>query len=574
MPVLSFDDAQSVRSGLSTLQKSKLSNDSVFQLLTRSGKNYAFHAPLVVHVGQSLDEAIKDAFERDEAGFQSPPSSPRPSCTSSHLTPPSDADSMDVPRDILFPPPPPIESPLTGVHGEPPPPIDVPQAADADSDHGAVDPPNDMGWESEGACASEYGSSLSCTGASEYASELEADAAPPSLDTPPLLSKKRRRNWAASDKHAKKGRLQRKRKAHAEARGPTTMRAPTYREAPTALRTQIKSESTTLACSTGFTGLRSGALKPRTVWTLPQLRKEGHRVLEWDGEKPVVLLDDKNQIVAVLVGKPLAKPGKLNDWGQVISGLEKAIAELQESCTLQQGDKIHRRGPHPAKAFGVSHGGGQTHPKVLDLNTAANEAAFEKFSKNPSVKRVAGFGSSAFSYYGPKMFARYCGYFSRLRANNAALVWPFDNSVFPTTTVNFGPNATCYDHLDYANAAAGWCSITSAGSYDPRHGGHLILFDIKTVVQFPPGATILIPSSVWRHGNTPIQPGETRVGMTQYAAGGLFRWVDNGFMRAKDTSEEAQARMRAEAPTRFNSLLKLYSTLESLVSDRISVFGK
>lgn len=64
--------------------------------------------------------------------------------------------------------------------------------------------------------------------------------------------------------------------------------------------------------------------------------------------------------MAVLVGRPMAKPGKPDDWHEVVAGLEAAIDKLQRSCTLTKKDKNHRRGPHPAKACGVSHGGGQT----------------------------------------------------------------------------------------------------------------------------------------------------------------------------------------------------------------------
>ncbi|KAF7968247.1 hypothetical protein HWV62_31539 [Athelia sp. TMB] len=158
------------------------------------------------------------------------------------------------------------------------------------------------------------------------------------------------------------------------------------------------------------------------------------------------------------------------------------------------------------------------------------------------------------------MYSRYCDYFTRLLNHDTALRagWSFDNSIFPTTTVNFGPNAVCFDHLDFANAAAGWCAITSTGNYDPTRGGHLVLFDIDMIIEFPPGSTILIPSSVMRHGNTPIQAGETRAGITQYAAGALFRWVDNGFMKADSTSDEVKARMAAEAP---QSLLDIECTV-------------
>lgn len=147
--------------------------------------------------------------------------------------------------------------------------------------------------------------------------------------------------------------------------------------------------------------------------------------------------------------------------------------------------------------------------------------------------------SGAFSAYAPKLYERYCDYFERLHAHDPTLTWNFPKSVFPATTVNFGPNAVCYDHLDFGNAAAGWCAITSAGSYDPKLGGHLILFDIDLIVEFPPGSTILIPSSIMRHGNTPVQSGETRVSMTHYAAGGLFRYVDHGF----STQEKADPKV-------------------------------
>lgn len=80
-----------------------------------------------------------------------------------------------------------------------------------------------------------------------------------------------------------------------------------------------------------------------------------------------MLLDDEDKIVAVLVGKPLAKPGRPNDWAEVIAGLERAISKLQRSCKLQKADKNHRRGPHYAKAFGVSHGGGQTVRLLISL---------------------------------------------------------------------------------------------------------------------------------------------------------------------------------------------------------------
>ncbi|KZP04122.1 hypothetical protein FIBSPDRAFT_767921 [Athelia psychrophila] len=223
------------------------------------------------------------------------------------------------------------------------------------------------------------------------------------------------------------------------------------------------------------------------------------------------------------MGKPVANHNGREDWPEVVTGLKAAINRLEMALSLSVKDDDHRRGVHTAKAFGVSHGGGQKCPSMLRLGSKANERAINEFRANPSVQHVAGFGSSAFSYFGPKMYEHYCDYLGRLCEHDPSLRWNFKNSVFPKTTVNFGSSAVCYDHIDFGNTAAGWCAITAAGNYDPKYGGHLILFDIDKINEFPLGSTILIPSSVMHHGNTPIWEGETWVSMTQYAAGGIFR---------------------------------------------------
>ncbi|KZP28866.1 hypothetical protein FIBSPDRAFT_728254 [Athelia psychrophila] len=287
--------------------------------------------------------------------------------------------------------------------------------------------------------------------------------------------------------------------------------------------------------------------------------------------KPIGILDDEGRIIAVLAGRPSKDSGAGDDWVKVVAGLEAAINKLQRQCSFTAKDRDHRRGPHPAKAVGVSHGGGQTQPSVLDLGGRKNERAMNAFLRDQSVIRAAHFGSAAFSAYAPNLYGRYSDYFERLRAHDPTLTWNFPRSVFPAMTVNFGPTAVCYDHLDFGNAAAGWCAITSAGSYDPKLGGHLVLFDIDLIVEFPPGSTILIPSSIMRHGNTPVQDGETRVGITQYAAGGLFRYVDHGFSTQDKADPEVRARVLAGAGSRFEKLLSLYSRMDTLAEDRAAI---
>ncbi|KAF7968492.1 hypothetical protein HWV62_30451 [Athelia sp. TMB] len=495
---------------------------SSFSVLACHGANYLAHPEArglargqVDGEGRSFAAAIQRAAELDDAQIDSPPNSP-PRSPASPLTSLSSSPSS---------------SSLSSIYAGG-------ATLECSSDELQAPP----------AVISD------CDGSADWVTELEDDASPsapppPPPGSPPKSGKKRKRKSYASDVAAKKERRRNKRQREKDAAGPTALRVPSYRGSLGVLQTEMASEAHLPVNSSGYSAERVESIRPEHLWTPQELEEIGFSVLHWDGQAPVTILDDGGRIVAVLVGRPLKKPGKVDDWAEVVVGLEAAINRLERDSTFSDKQRVHRRGPQYAKAFGVSHGGGQKRPSVLDQGSLRNVRAAKAFCKNKYVKRVAHFGSSAFSYYGPKLYARYCDYFSRLRKHDPSLIWNFPRSVFPATTVNFGPRATCYDHLDYGNAAAGWCSITSAGSYDPTRGGHLILFDIDKFVEFPPGSTILVPSSVMRHGNTPIHDGETRVGMTQYAAGALFRYVDHGFKLKEDASAAVRARVEAGAST-------------------------
>lgn len=83
----------------------------------------------------------------------------------------------------------------------------------------------------------------------------------------------------------------------------------------------------------------------------------------------------------------------------------------------------------------------------------------------------------------------------------------------------------------------GICSITALGSFDPKAGGHIVLHELELVIEFPPGSTVLIPSAIITHSNTKIQSGENRYSFTQYAAGSLFSYIDNGLKSKRELME-------------------------------------
>jgi hypothetical protein len=144
----------------------------------------------------------------------------------------------------------------------------------------------------------------------------------------------------------------------------------------------------------------------------------------------------------------------------------------------------------------------------------------------------------------------------------------FPKTAFAAASINFGPQTVSYPHRDFANLSWGWCAITALGSYDPDHGGHLVLWDLKYVIRFPPGATILIPSAMIKHSNTSIKADETRYSFAQYSSGGLFRWVDNGCMsdtawHAKATPQQLQER-EEERKLRWSKGLDMLSLWDEL----------
>lgn len=153
----------------------------------------------------------------------------------------------------------------------------------------------------------------------------------------------------------------------------------------------------------------------------------------------------------------------------------------------------------------------------------------------------------------------------------------FNNSIYAAVTFNLGPGTVCLEHADNGNVAHGYCAVTSGGDYDPTKGGHLVLHDLGLIIEFPPGSTILLPSSTLRHSNTPIQSGETRFSMTQYCAGGLLRWVNYGFRSKKSLlaergGREQIARIDGPGDSRCQRALSLFSKHSELESDRRCAF--
>jgi hypothetical protein len=142
----------------------------------------------------------------------------------------------------------------------------------------------------------------------------------------------------------------------------------------------------------------------------------------------------------------------------------------------------------------------------------------------------------------------------------------FPRSVYPCAAFNFGKSVCCHKHRDVMNCPFGFCAIVALGDFNPKDGGHLILWEMRLVVEFPHGSTILIPSATVTHSNIPVdENGGTRLSFTQYCPGGLFRYVDNGF--------RTQEALKQEDPAEYERLEQLKGERWKLGSGLLATLG-
>ncbi|KAF8069136.1 hypothetical protein FPV67DRAFT_1394238, partial [Lyophyllum atratum] len=228
------------------------------------------------------------------------------------------------------------------------------------------------------------------------------------------------------------------------------------------------------------------------------------------------IVDTEGRAFAAFPGRPCD-----SSWDDVVAGATSVMEEVREQATasgaIGEDDLHHRRGNFAAFATGVSYGGGQT--------VCNNIMNCLRLLSDWNIRRIAGFQNSTFASFAPKLYKYYATTLQALFNHHPNLEHNFTNSVFPACTFNCGPRTSTCRHVDCGNLCCGLCALTALGAYDATRGGHLILYSLNLIIEFPPGSTALIPSGAVEHGNTPVGPNETRLSFTQYAAGGLFRWV-------------------------------------------------
>ncbi|KAJ7232097.1 hypothetical protein C8J57DRAFT_1250748 [Mycena rebaudengoi] len=400
----------------------------------------------------------------------------------------------------------------------------------------------------------------------DFLAALDEPAPPPS---PPPPSQKRTCTMAeriASEKpvphrHAKR---RRRRDAAIESAGQAPHAATIYQQVfpnqaiPTALDANDLPTATHGAYAAKVESDTYGCKKRRT---LAELLALGFQLVPWDGFHARPIVDVHGRIIAVLAHQP-SDPTYSLAVQRAFAAMSMEAATAQFPVTFSQ----HRRGHFPALNAGLLYGKGQTVPSHLDNHQYT--PIVHRLLAHRDIKRMAIYASAAFNLWAPKIHAYYQQHDHDLRAHLPHLRCNFRKSVFSSAAFNFGPNVWTFKHRDVLNVPFGMCAVQAMGSFNATTGDHLILWDLKLVIEFPAGATILLPSATVCHSNLPVQAGKRRGSFMQYTSGGLMHYIDNGFHTEKELAVDdpvEYARICRLKEERWEMGLGLFSTVEELL---------
>src|ERR1700683_4100784 len=93
--------------------------------------------------------------------------------------------------------------------------------------------------------------------------------------------------------------------------------------------------------------------------------------------------------------------------------------------------------------------------------------------------------SGQYTYYFPKQYRYYSPNLRQLFDYHDYLADNFNNSIFPTATCKMGHQTISLKHTNSDNYFADGCHIYSGDSYNHKCSGHIILFNLKLVIEFP-----------------------------------------------------------------------------------------
>ncbi|KAJ7914035.1 hypothetical protein B0H13DRAFT_1608019, partial [Mycena leptocephala] len=280
--------------------------------------------------------------------------------------------------------------------------------------------------------------------------------------------------------------------------------------------------------------------------------------------RPKIFVDRLGRIVTAFFNRPNDPKWDANVAQPVAAKLDETRRNLD---ALERTDGDARRGASNAVRVGYTLSRGNPAPTWSKYDSVrwAILCAFLFFGP---ILRILGFTGLMFFLIAPHLHAFYQTTMAKFYTSPTTpnMLSGLKKFVFASITLNLGPRTVTFPHLDLGNLAWGWCIITALGRFNFRKGGHLILWDLKRVIEFPPGTSIAIPSAIFRHSNVSIATHESRASIVQYTGANIFRWVENDFHTDTQLSSAGRRAARAHDKTRFQEGIKLWSTADEFTA--------
>ncbi|KAG6905214.1 hypothetical protein DXG01_004142 [Tephrocybe rancida] len=211
-------------------------------------------------------------------------------------------------------------------------------------------------------------------------------------------------------------------------------------------------------------------------------------------------------------------------WKQVMAAVHQKMAEV-----CHKGIKTGALGPPRWRDHVLSAGSlalpGRKGP-IKFTTTDLKQQLMDELLEDVNISHVVSFQSMKLDWFAPKMWDKYKYTATRMYSTHWNIPNNFHGTVYPAVRFNVRPQtSTVQPYMDRQRERRGPPAVTPIGNYNYKLSGHIVFYELKLIIEVPPGTTLFVPTRLLSYGTTNIQEGEERMTITQCFGPGLAETV-------------------------------------------------
>ncbi|KAJ7431197.1 hypothetical protein B0H11DRAFT_2262220 [Mycena galericulata] len=285
----------------------------------------------------------------------------------------------------------------------------------------------------------------------------------------------------------------------------------------------------------------------------------GFQRVTWDDPRLFVDLDDR--VACLFVGPPTQR----TEWEASIRSASQImrVASLQLDRARLATDAIRS---------GVTYDRTLQRPRNVERmenHNLQNMVVLAGLRYSPSIQAITSYQNAVLKQAAPRLWNDARRVIDAVVSNDQTLN-------LPMKLANEGPHQpTAFSELEYRFSVPelprtepndhppAFRAITSVGNY-LYHEGKLILWQLRIVLDFPPGSTFIFPAGVVRYSFTQVEKPGWQMIITQSCSAGLHGFVANGFddRYARETRFPTRQAAVADRLRRAKEGIALYPTVK------------